>query len=390
MNILYLTQIFSASRGGGPLIFYDLAKTLSDRGNNVHIICNLSTETGNDRLVIHKVKPFLEESNYLPTSVRENLTYIVNSLIHGISIIDTYKIDVIHTNSFIPVIAGSILGRIKNIPVIATVYDIFTENESGGWKKWAEYNRLPYFYSYLGKIMEKISLSMPLNLIHTISKSTLEDILKIKPNSKVNVVYPSVNVENFNDPEVIEYEKFVLYIGRLVFYKKVDILIEAFRSVVLEQSDAKLIVIGDGPMGDEWKKLTADYQLSANILFLGNVSNIEKIKLLSNCSCLALPSIFEGFGLVILESFIMKKPVLVPNVKPFDEIVDDGIDGFILPHDDSLAWANKIKVLLKNKDLCKAMGENGRSKYIRKFEFFDSINNIEKLYYELIKNSLNK
>ena len=134
MNILYLTQFFSSSRGGGSLIFYNFAKTMAKKNNNIHIICNLSTEKEDSNIFIHKVKPYLKEANQLPQSMRQHLQYIINSIMAGIKIIDKYNLQIIHTNSLIAVIAGSILGKIKNVPVIATVHDIFAGDESGGWK----------------------------------------------------------------------------------------------------------------------------------------------------------------------------------------------------------------------------------------------------------------
>ena len=85
MNILYLTQFFSSNRAGGPLVFYDLARTMSRRGHRVHIICNQSTEdVGSQSIVVHVVKPYLKESNQLPPSMVQNLRFIINCIIHGL------------------------------------------------------------------------------------------------------------------------------------------------------------------------------------------------------------------------------------------------------------------------------------------------------------------
>lgn len=385
MNILYLTQIFSSTRGGGPLVFYDLSKELTKHSHNVHIICNLTTESSNSNLFIHKIRPYLKESNFLPPSILQNLSFILNSVLFGIQIIDKFNIQIIHTNSFIPVIAGSILGKVKNIPVIASIYDVFSKDDYGGWKRWKDINNFPFYYALLGNLMEKISLRMPLSLVHTISRATLSDIIEMNPKRSAEVIYPSINADNFQSKDQIEYQNSILYIGRLVFYKNVDILINAFKFVVQDIPDAKLYIIGDGPMKKTWMDLVLVNKLQKNVIFLGNITHSEKIMYLNKCSCLALPSTFEGFGLVILESFIMRKPVLVSNNKPFDEIVEDSIEGFLLSPSDPYAWAEKIKLLLLNKRLCKIMGERGWTKYNQKFEFYHSIENMEKLYEKLIK-----
>ena len=107
MNILYLCQIFSSTKGGAPLLFCDLANTMSRRGHKVHVICNLSTEDIIERnLTVHIVRPYLGASHRLPPSITQNLRYIISSIILGSKIIKENRIDVIHTNSWTPVIAG--------------------------------------------------------------------------------------------------------------------------------------------------------------------------------------------------------------------------------------------------------------------------------------------
>jgi glycosyltransferase involved in cell wall biosynthesis len=349
MNILYLTQFFSATRGGGPLVFYDLARSMSARGHNVHVVCNLSTEdtAKYKNIIAHIVKPHLKEANQLPPSMYQNLAYLINSAIQGIKIIKKNKIEVIHTNAYTPAIAGSILRQLTGCPVICTIHDIFSGNESGGWSKWSEYNKLPKYYSLLGRILENVSLRMPCDMFHAVSKATMNDILSIKPNIHINLVYSGIDVSTYDKDSYKdrEYCDFILFIGRLVFYKNLEVLIKAFRDVLDTVPNAKLVVVGDGPMKEIWKRMALTMDIKDSVSFLGNVSTYKKNYLLKKCSALALPSTFEGFGLVLLEAFAMAKPVLVSDVKPFDEIVEDGVDGFILPRDDPISWSKKIKIL---------------------------------------------
>ncbi len=196
VNILYLTQFFS-SKGGGSLLFYELAKSMSQKGHQIHVICNLSTEDPFPNISIHKVKPYIKESNLLPTSISDNIQYIINSVRAGIHVINEHHIDIIHTNSYIPIIAGSILRKIKKIPLISSIYDVFTGSISDEWEKWRKFNKLPKYYVYLGRLLERTCLSMPVNIIHSISNATTQDILGLKPNLHVETIYPSINPINF-------------------------------------------------------------------------------------------------------------------------------------------------------------------------------------------------
>jgi glycosyltransferase involved in cell wall biosynthesis len=389
MRILYLTQFFSSTRGGGPLIFYDLAKSISEMGHEVYVICNVATEILDSKNIhIITVKPTLGETFELPPSPIRNVRYIANSLVTGSRIIRRKKIDLIHTNSFTPVIAGSLLSKLMRIPMIASIYDVFTDADKNNWSNWTKQNNLPGFYSVLGELYEKLSLRMPTNLIHTISYSTKADLLRQKVNRPIRVIYPAINITTHKD-STINYDDFILYIGRLVFYKNVDLLIRSFQDVVMKFPEAKLIIAGEGPMEGEWRALARSLGIINNIKFMGHISHEDKINLLSKCSSLALPSLFEGFGLVILEAFAMCKPVIVSKVAPFDEIVDEGVNGFLLSHDDSRQWSQAIVALLSDKRLCQQLGNNGAQKLRSRYDFLKYIQDMEFMYLEMLRVSRN-
>ncbi len=148
-----------------------------------------------------------------------------------------------------------------------------------------------------------------------------------------------------------------------------------------------MIIAGDGPLREHLQNLTKELGISQDVLFLGSVSNEEKIEYLRKCSALALPSTFEGFGLVILEAFLMRKPVIVSNVRPFDEIVEDNVNGYLIPSNDYHAWALKIKQLILDKNKCQEMGEAGYLTYNKKFDFMNAVNKMESLYLKLISST---
>jgi glycosyltransferase involved in cell wall biosynthesis len=385
MNILYLTQFFSPTRGGAPLVFYNLAKGMSERGHKIYVICNVATDSiDSDKVVVFNVKPQLNDTFELPPSPIKNLRYIANTLIFGRKVLRDRKIELIHTNSHTPIIAGSILSLLNRVPMIASVHDVFASTDNTNWKRWAYYNNLPNYYSSIGRIYEQISLSMPFKLIHSVSNASRDDVLLHNSNRQVRVIYPSID-ENIYNGMTVTYENFVLYIGRLVFYKNVDVLIRAFERVVKELPAAKLVIVGEGPMEADWKELARFIGVSDSIVFTGYLPQHEKMKLLRSCSALALPSTFEGFGLVILESFALHKPVLVSNIPPLDEIVDHGVNGFLLPQNEPIHWAKAIIDVLNNGQLCRKLGDNAAKKIIEKFNLADFISRMESLYHEVVR-----
>ena len=88
--------------------------------------------------------------------------------------------------------------------------------------------------------------------------------------------------------------------------------------------------------------------------------------------------------MVPIEAFQMSKPLLISNVRPSDEIVDDNVDGYLLPPDDPGKWAEKILFLLNNPQICKDMGSRGRLKVLETFNMSSVSKNMAQLYERII------
>jgi glycosyltransferase involved in cell wall biosynthesis len=396
MNILYITQFFSATRGGGEVIFYDFAEGMAKRGHHVDIISHQITnlnENNLDNVAVHRIRPTIEHKGGLPPSIKQNMMYIINAIIKGSQIIRQNKIDIIHTNIHSPIIVGSILAKVHNLPIVITIHDILTSSSRDYWKKWAAQNNVSRISPIIGPLFEKITVKMPVDIIHTVSNASKDDILNFSARSSDNVVVipNGINLNDYGDLDSKkDYQNYVLFIGRLVYNKNLDVVISSFKEVTNKLPYAKLIVVGDGPMRDKWEKLVSNLHLDQNIEFTGYISHEKKIKLLAKCCALLLPSSIEGFGLVLLEAFAMSKPVLVANVKPYDEIVDDGVDGFMISTNDPHKWSEKIIFVLSNKTICEDMGTKGRLKVENMFNIEQVINKVESLYRGLLESKVNQ
>lgn len=384
MNILYLTQWFSSIGGGGEVVFQNLANGMARRGHCVNVVCHQLTNLDKnsfDGVSIYRIKPLIE----FPQSLRQNILYIVNAILKGSQIIRQKKIDIIHANNFSPIIAGGILGKIHNIPVISTIHVVFAATSPDFWAKWSSQKNISHVSSIIGPLFEKITLRMPTDIIHTVSNATKEDLIRFKvQESHIRVIPNGIDLQHYDNlPLKKDYLNYVIYIGRLVFNKNLDVVITSFKKVTKKLPDAKLIVVGHGPMRDKWEKMVSELELNHNIEFTGHISEEKKLELLSKCSALLLPSFSEGLSLVLLEAFAMSKPVLAADVEASYEIVAEGVDGFILGGQDVDRWSEKIIFLLSNKTVCQNMGVKGRMKVENKFSLLKVLNNMESLYSEL-------
>jgi glycosyltransferase involved in cell wall biosynthesis len=137
-------------------------------------------------------------------------------------------------------------------------------------------------------------------------------------------------------------------------------------------------------MLDEWKRMVVELKLIENISFREYISQEEKIDLLSKSSALLLPSITEGMPLVALEAFALYKAVLLSDIEPHHDLVDQGSNGFLIPAFNVNEWANKIIFLLTNKKVCEELGKNAREKVEKNFTMDKGLKKIESLYYDHI------
>lgn len=386
MKILYISQFFSDSTGGGETVISNLAKEMTNRGHLVHVICHDTMERINPYpgLDIKCVKPCVVHKGGIPPSIRQNALYMVNAISEGIRLARKNRIDVIHSNSHSSIIPGTVISKIFNIPIVSTIHDVFSFGSPSRWNRWTEQYSLSKAYAILGPLFEKTNIRMPVDMIHAVSKSTKDEILEINPSARITIIPNAINSKNFSNID-ISFDKFVLFIGRLVFYKNLEVIILAFRLVLEDVPAAKFFIIGDGPMRSKWEELVISYRLSQNVIFLGHVSTEKKNEMLKKCSALVFPSTHEGFGLVVLESFQMGKPVLAASVRPLDEIIRDGVDGYLIPPDRPKKWAEKIIELLNRTTLSKDMGSRGREKTLFEYNVSRIADDMEKLYRSLIK-----
>jgi glycosyltransferase involved in cell wall biosynthesis len=385
VNIIYVSQWFSSSGGGGEVLFMQIASGMEEHGHNVHIISHRLANFKDDDLgnvKIHRVNPLL--SNF-PPSYFQNVMFILSATWLGLRIIKREKIDVIHVNNFTPIIVGTILSKLCKVPLVKTIHVVFSATPNY-WNNWSKQLNVSRFTSKIGPLFEKLTIKLPADIIHTVSNSTKLDLIKNNAKSKIMVIPNLVNLSFYDKwSEKKIYDDSVLFVGRLAFNKNLNTVISSFEKVIKKIPHAKLVVIGDGPMLEEWKKMSYLAGLKDKIIFTEFIPVAQKMDFLSKCSALVLPSITEGLPTVVLESFAMSKPVILSDISPHRDIVKDGVDGFLVDSNDTGKWAEKIIYLLSSKDVCKKMGKIGRIKVEKEFSDEIVLNRMESLYSSLIR-----
>jgi glycosyltransferase involved in cell wall biosynthesis len=138
------------------------------------------------------------------------------------------------------------------------------------------------------------------------------------------------------------------------------------------------MIAGDGPLRPGLEKLADALGISDHIEFLGWRDDTAEV--LSHMTIFCLPSVWEGFGIVLLEAMLARKPVVASNVGGVPEVVEDGRTGVLVPVGDVDALARALTSLLLDDGLAARMGEAGRARVEKDFSFAKMIEEYERLY----------
>lgn len=149
-------------------------------------------------------------------------------------------------------------------------------------------------------------------------------------------------------------------VGRLRQEKGHAVLLEAFSSVVRSIPDAALLVVGDGPDRGDLEARVQALGIGDRTVWVGERNPAELSRLYAAMDLVAVPSLFEGFGLVAVEAMAAGKPVVASATGGLMEIVVDGVTGTLVPAGNRAALAEAIVSLLKDPAGAAAMGRDAR------------------------------
>ncbi|MDE6424748.1 MAG: glycosyltransferase [Ruminococcus sp.] len=195
----------------------------------------------------------------------------------------------------------------------------------------------------------------------------------ITPENYLNIKKIPFLTEKATNPESIK----VFFTGRIVYYKGVDVLIEAFRQV---KNNCELFIAGTGILENELKEKVRKYGMNDRVHFLGFLPEEQLKQAFSDCDIFVLPSVerSEAFGIVQLEAMIYGKPVIntrLPSGVPCVSVHEKtGIT--VMPYN-TRELANAINILRKNKNLRERLGKNGQKRVL---DYFNEKNIIQDLY----------
>jgi len=168
-------------------------------------------------------------------------------------------------------------------------------------------------------------------------------------------------------------QPFALFVGRLVGYKGVDVLIDALR-----HSSAAAVIVGDGPLKGALEAQAHAAGIFDRVRFAGQVSNDELAALYRACDLFVLNSSYEGFPHVILEAMSAGLPVVATAVGGTPELVEHGVSGILIPSNGQVALTRALMHLLSCDEERRRLAAGAQS-LLRRFQSAEMIRRTESI-----------
>ena len=244
------------------------------------------------------------------------------------------------------------------------------------------------YKTFLRRFLNKVDKIIVATPLHIKNSDILNDF-----RDKCEVIPYGIDIEQFNFTNEIKEKaekirgeygpKIVLFIGRLVYYKGLEYLIQAMKGV-----DAKVLIIGEGKLQRSLQKLAENLKIRGKVFFLGRVKNSDILTYYRACDIFVLPSIAktEAFGLVQLEAMACGKPIVntnLPTGVPY--VSQNELTGLTVPPKDAKALSSAINSLLNDKILRKKYGENGKRRVEKEFTKKIMIEKVFNVYKQLFE-----
>ncbi|MDA0747640.1 MAG: glycosyltransferase [bacterium] len=173
-------------------------------------------------------------------------------------------------------------------------------------------------------------------------------------------------------------------IARIDPKKDLATMLRALAKVAQKHPGIRLLLIGGGfpEYQANLERLATDLNIQDRVSFLGFRS--DPLAVLSLCKISLLSSVTEGLPNAVLESMFLGKPVVATRVGGVPELIQDGIEGYLVPAENHEAFANRILHLLDNPDLIAQMGAAGKTRALKHFSVQTMVRNTKKVYDELL------
>ena len=360
-------------RGGFETHVTQLAECLARLGNDVHVVCRRLPRISRAKysFVLHDVK-------FVRTGIEiiDNYTSVFPFARCLKSLFEKNDFDIVHGHG-ISSVAYPLSVRLggKKMPFVYTLHGIASRHLVGYKQPYRAVLKLMFD-------MERFSVKRADKLI-CVSKSTIDDAVKYYSIARDKCVYipNGADVKRFMLKRKKRKPRTVGFVGFLHERKGVQCLVEGFAGVVKCYPDARLVIIGRGPMLEKLKMQAENLGIQKNLAFLSHVSDKELVQCYSEMDILALPSLYEGFGIVAVEALASGMPVIVTDAGDLAAIAKSA--GIVINPGARQVEAAILR-LFSDSRLYSRLKSNAR-KRAAEFDWMNIARKTEKLYNEVLQ-----
>lgn len=408
--ICFLTKSCKPADGGVARFTYNLALGLAKLGHHVHIICHGSLEFNTvdyeDGIWIHSIVRGRPSTMAVPNGLSLPEKYW-HDLVHGYEEVNRIKehhgrIDIVQASindwEGLPFLFDDYFKSRLITPVVTTLSIEKTVDErfQKAYEKDKKVRRFvdailevekyilrnsPYIYAVSQAIIEKI-------------KTTYEIVLDKNQYTRVPLGIEdkvAKDVINRNDDYID-----ILFVGRLQPRKGIDTLLESIPSILEKHKNVRVALVGDDTFvisngltfKDKFLNQFRHSDFIPRVNFVGKVSEEELLTYYSNCDIFVAPSLFESFGLVFIEAMRYSKPVIGCRIGGMQEIIEHGINGFLIEPANYSELTNALLSLIENKEMRHSFGLASRRIYDDKFTVEKMVGRSLELYRKVVKDSV--
>ncbi|MBW7887275.1 MAG: glycosyltransferase family 4 protein [Bacteroidetes bacterium] len=363
MNILFISSI--QMWGGGEVFLMDIMKGLRQKGHNVFLLCRQKTELAENAVSL----------GFDVTTIRIAGDFDPFVIWNAFRVMKKKHIDLICTNMDKDLRFGGLAAKLAGVKGIVPSREI----------DYPLKNTFRYKFFY-----KTIATQIIVN-----SLATKKTVLKSAPwldEKNISIIYKGISLEPYSAPlasniktelHLPDSAKIISFVGQLDERKGITYLLEAWKNIAAAVPDSVLLIIGKGKLQHSIETFIEENQLHHSIKLLGFRNDIPSI--LRQSFALTLPSLWEGFGYVLVEAMAAKIPTVATNTSSIPEIVINGITGILVEPKNSPQLADAFFELINSPVKASVMGNAGRMKMEQQFTIEKMVNAFEEVFLASIR-----
>ncbi|WJY28577.1 MULTISPECIES: N-acetyl-alpha-D-glucosaminyl L-malate synthase BshA [Sporosarcina] len=375
MKRLKIGVICYPSLGGSGVVATELAMKMAEKGHEIHFITSslpFRYSEPNEQIHFHEVKiDGYAVFKYPPYDI---------ALANRIGqVVEAESLDLLHVHYAVPHAVSAVLAKDmiqSDIGIITTLHgtDVTILGHDPALKNTVKYG------------IDKSDITTAVS--DSLRKETIE---LIEPSKEIVTVYNFIDETTYHPVDgtavrrefgLAEDDKIIVHISNFRSVKRIPDLIRAFARIVKEQP-AKLLLVGEGPELPRIRRLANSLKVADHVIFTGKRNDLPAI--LSVSDVMVLPSEKEAFGLVLLEGFACGVPAVGTTAGGIPEVIEDGVNGYLVPVGDPAAIAERTLRILQDPEKQRLFQQNALQTVHGKFASEQIVSQYEELYGKLIR-----